>query len=231
MTQSCAPFACAAGRARPAARAAADCAPGIPCNNGSCGKKPLGAACGDGSECQSTHCIDGVCCDTGDCSGACRSCNVVGAAGSCRDLPTNAEPRAAGCPAEPAASCGRTGKCDGTGGCQLYPPATPCGPRSCTAAVETLVPTCNGSGVCVPAGTQSCGNYQCGGDACATSCSDDNGCAAGLSCVGGAVHPQARPGRGLHPGRRVPVRVLRGRVLLSERLHRDLPALRRHRHL
>ncbi len=184
-TLSCAPFACAAGACTTSCQSGSDCAPGIPCSNGSCGKKPLGAPCAAGSECQSTHCIDGVCCDTGDCSGACRSCNIVGAAGSCRNLPTNAEPRAAGCPAESAASCGRTGKCDGGGGCQLYPPATPCGPRSCTAAVETLVPTCNGGGVCVPAGTQSCGNYQCGGDACGTSCIDDTGCAAGLSCVSG----------------------------------------------
>jgi hypothetical protein len=184
-TLSCAPYACAAGSCVTVCQSASDCAPGVPCSNGSCGKKPLGAPCAGGSECQSTHCIDGVCCETGDCSGACRSCNVVGAAGSCRELPTNAEPRAAGCPAEPTASCGRTGKCDGAGGCQLYPAATPCGPRSCTAAVETLVPTCNGGGVCVPAGTQTCGSYQCGGDACATSCSDDNGCAAGMSCVGG----------------------------------------------
>jgi hypothetical protein len=47
------------------------------------------------------------------------------------------------------------------------------------------VPTCNGSGTCVDNGTQSCGNYQCTGDACGTTCLDDGGCATGVSCVGG----------------------------------------------
>lgn len=43
----------------------------------------LGLACGSGTECASTFCVDGVCCN-GPCSNPGQSCNQPGAAGLCR---------------------------------------------------------------------------------------------------------------------------------------------------
>ena len=192
--QSCAPYACGESGCKTACAGAADCAPGIACSAGSCGKKPLGAACVGAAECNSGFCLDGACCETGDCGGPCRSCNVAGAAGSCRELPTNAQPRAGGCAAEDPSSCGRSGKCDGLGGCQLYAPATPCGPRTCAAGIETLVPTCNGTGSCIAGRTQSCGTYLCSGDACAVSCTGDAQCASGAYCLAGTCRPHEPDG-------------------------------------
>ncbi len=40
-----------------------DCIAGSFCNNGSCGRKPLGATCTVGDECNSLICAQGVCCN------------------------------------------------------------------------------------------------------------------------------------------------------------------------
>jgi hypothetical protein len=183
-TQPCAPYACADGECKMSCTSADDCFGGVACTMGSCGKKPLGAPCAGAAECHSGQCVDGICCDTADCSGPCQSCNVPGAAGSCQNLPANADPRAGGCPAQSVESCGRTGKCDGAGGCQLFAAATPCGTRACTDGIETLVPTCNGTGTCVPGQSHSCGLYACSGDACATGCMSDAECSSTGQCSG-----------------------------------------------
>jgi hypothetical protein len=182
-TQPCAPYRCANAACSATCSGPQDCAGGA-CVNGSCGRKPLGAPCTSSADCNSQSCVDGVCCDIADCSGPCRACNLPGAEGSCRNLAANAEPRAAGCAMETASSCGRTGKCDGAGACQLYSAGTVCTPRTCTASLETGTATCNGSGACAAGPTRSCGVYACNGDACATSCTADAQCAAGYFCGG-----------------------------------------------
>jgi len=45
-------------------------------------KLSLAATCSLDGDCDSTHCIDGVCCDTG-CTGNCNRCNVAGSEGIC----------------------------------------------------------------------------------------------------------------------------------------------------
>jgi hypothetical protein len=184
-SQSCVPFACADGACRLTCSAAGDCAPGSVCSMGSCGRKPLGSPCQAGAECNSGFCVDGVCCDVADCGGPCKACNVAGAAGSCQNLAANAEPRATGCASEAVATCGRTGKCDGTGGCQLHAAGTPCGPRTCSGDTETGADICNGLGVCVPGTPRSCGNYACvEGTGCRTTCGGSGDCQPAASCLG-----------------------------------------------
>jgi hypothetical protein len=152
-----------------------------------------GAPCSGSQRCQSGFCVEGVCCDS-PCAGACRACNLVGALGLCQDIPANGNPRASGCPAEPASSCGRTGRCDGAGGCQLQRTGTPCGPGSCTADVETPPPTCNGAGLCVEAGPRSCGSYRCQADSCHTRCGGDGDCAEGAFCFNELCAPRKANG-------------------------------------
>jgi hypothetical protein len=182
-TQSCAPYRCANAECNTSCSGTQDCA-GATCVNGSCGRKPPGAACSAGADCNSQSCVDGVCCDTADCQGPCRACNLPGAEGSCRNLAVNADPRTGGCAAEPVSSCGRTGKCDGAGACQLHAAGAVCSARSCTASQESGAASCNGSGACVPDPTQSCGTYACSGDTCATACTSDVHCATGYYCGG-----------------------------------------------
>jgi hypothetical protein len=43
---------------------------------------PNGAACGSGSQCQSSFCADGVCCNR-RCDAPIESCNLPGSAGTC----------------------------------------------------------------------------------------------------------------------------------------------------
>jgi hypothetical protein len=194
-TQSCAPYACASGACRTTCTVQADCVQGT-CTGGMCGtgKKPLGAPCGAATECNSNFCTDGVCCDVGDCSGACRSCNLAGEAGSCRNFAANADPRAPGCAMEAASTCGRTGKCDGMGACQRYVAGTACGARTCAGSTGTPAPTCNGAGTCVPGTPASCGVYVCKGDACGVNCAADLDCVGGNYCEGNACRAKKTSG-------------------------------------
>jgi hypothetical protein len=183
-SQSCAPFRCADAECRTSCGGAQDCAAGSACVNGSCGRKPLGAPCATGTDCNSNSCVDGVCCDTADCSGPCRTCNLPGAEGSCRNLAASAEPRTAGCAVEAPSTCGRTGKCDGAGACQLYATGTICQPRTCTGSTEAGAASCSGTGACTPGSSRSCGVYACNGDTCAVTCTTDAHCTTGYYCGG-----------------------------------------------
>ena len=182
---SCAPYACSGGDCKTSCSNGADCAAGNSCSGGSCGKKPLGAGCTDRSECNSGNCVDGACCDVTECPGPCRSCNVPGAAGSCRNFAANSSPRASGCSPQPADGCGRTGRCDGAGACQLHPAGTGCGQRSCNGGSETAAPSCDGRGSCVAGSTRNCGRFNCQGGSCATSCSNNDGCTSNNFCQDG----------------------------------------------
>ncbi|MFH1402966.1 MAG: GLUG motif-containing protein [Candidatus Altiarchaeota archaeon] len=53
--------------------------------------KWTGVSCGDGSECDSGNCVDGVCCDTA-CAGACKDCDVAGSEGTCTNIPDGQDP-------------------------------------------------------------------------------------------------------------------------------------------
>jgi hypothetical protein len=180
--QTCAPYLCEGGACKVSCVGPEDCSDGNPCINGSCGRSPLGAACQSSPDCNSGNCVDGVCCDVASCAGPCRSCNLAGAAGSCQNLAANAQPRSSGCPAESATTCGRTGRCDGAGACQLQTAGTVCAAGTCAAGMETSAATCNGAGVCLPGAPRPCGYFGCLGDTCHTSCTTDDQCAATAFC-------------------------------------------------
>jgi len=161
-----------------------DCA-GVPCVNGACGrsKRPL---CVSDAECASGHCADGVCCNTA-CQGPCVACNLVGRTGTCSAVESGAPDPRAICHDEGVVSCGRTGLCDGFGGCLVYAAGTVCAPPTCAGGVLSLPRTCSGQGTCQPAVTLSCAPYGCSpsGARCSSGCpGGDAICVAGAYCSG-----------------------------------------------
>jgi hypothetical protein len=193
-TRSCAPFVCANGACRTTCDVATDCAPGASCSFRSCGPKALGTACSAGTECASKNCIDGVCCDVAECAGPCKACNVAGSAGLCRSIKAGEAAKAPGCPIDDPTTCGRTGNCDGAGGCQRYPLGAPCGAQTCSGSTEHAPPTCNGGGMCLSSRTRSCGNYRCQGTACATRCASSADCANSTYCGSGTCRTKKSSG-------------------------------------
>ena len=93
---------------------------------------PLGAPCGENSDCSSDFCVDGVCCESA-CDGLCAQCDQPGAQGQCkfRFNGTDAEDECAG-----TGLCG--GVCDGGGSCKYTPDTVAC--AECTR--------CDGAGFC-----------------------------------------------------------------------------------
>jgi len=127
----------------------------------------LGAACTNATQCLSSLCVDGICCDT-PCTGLCQACSAAkkgtGTSGTCGPIT------------------------DGTN------PDNECTPQSCTAGVVTKSQVCNGAGACRGDGTIACSPYMCAGTACATTCSSDSGCAATAHCAGTTCTPDLEIG-------------------------------------
>jgi hypothetical protein len=183
----CAPFSCdgSTNKCFPSCKADSDCAPGIKCVAGSCGPKPRAAVCTKGADCASGFCSDGVCCNVA-CQGACVACNQVGREGTCWPIDQGvADPRNV-CKDAGAASCGRSGTCDGFGGCALYRAETICVAPTCSGDRLNTAGTCNGLGVCRAPGVQPCAPFGCSTGACNTKCSSDSDCQTGHACVAGS---------------------------------------------
>jgi hypothetical protein len=150
---------------------------GHACVKGLCGPKQNGQPCGAGTECLSTHCVDGVCCDTA-CTGACRSCSLASSPGKCTSIPAgNADPRGV-CMDMTPAMCSTNGKCDGAGGCQKYKMGTICAPEACANNVYTPASTCSSTGACVAPDSLPCSPYVCNGSACFNACTP-----TGMNCL------------------------------------------------
>ncbi|WP_197041404.1 MopE-related protein [Chondromyces apiculatus] len=124
------------------------------CDGGACtNEKVIGEPCTTGNECASGFCADGVCCDTA-CDASCDSCSA-----DRKEL-------------------GEDGEC-GPSAVGLE-----CAPASCSpdGASANLTDRCDGSGVCVDAGTESCQHFACVSGACEAACVDDTSCAPGAYC-------------------------------------------------
>jgi hypothetical protein len=79
--------------------------------NGTC-KKILGQTCGGPTECLSTFCVDGRCCEN-TCSMTCMACNIGGSEGQCTEIAKGTDDN------NPSNICtGNTQSCDGMGGCK-----------------------------------------------------------------------------------------------------------------
>jgi MYXO-CTERM domain-containing protein len=168
--------------------AATDCAAGSYCAQKACFAKVItGKECTATDQCQSGHCVDGVCCESA-CEGACLNCNgnsnQSGQSGKCDKAVVGTDPRSA-CNKD-GEPCGATGLCGDDGECQLVAkPATPCGTTSC-ASGSLVTPICDSFGKCA-AKTIACAPFACdeAGGVCLKGCSTDAQCAAGLVCKGG----------------------------------------------
>ena len=124
----------------------ADCvAPSRYCQASACtAARPPGVTCGSDGDCQSGHCVDGICCDLG-CTGQCQACDVSGHVGSCWPIPAQEAPH------------GQRGACPGSGACGAYcngSAATCVFPGAETTCPCTLLNgTCNGAGQCTQVGS------------------------------------------------------------------------------
>jgi hypothetical protein len=166
-TKGCSPFVCTGTKCFANCSTSAECAAGFVCTNGSCGLKNNGQACSAGSECSSTHCAQGVCCDT-TCKGACTACNVGGSVGTCRAV-SDGTPDPQGVCAASGQTCGQTGMCRG-GACALRAAGTACGAAMCSGGLFNTyaipAPTCNGLGDCQQSDPQPCSFFGCFNGAC-----------------------------------------------------------------
>ncbi len=148
---------------------------------------PNGTTCSKPSDCASTFCVDGFCCDT-----ACTGCQACAAVlkpsgkddGTCGPALTGTNPHKAPCPVDLPATCGHDGLCDGAGACRVHAPSgTPC-TTTCASGLETDS-ACDGNGKCNLGGSKPCGNYVCEATQCKTSCVTTADCSTGYVCQGG----------------------------------------------
>jgi len=119
-----------------------ECSGALSCDGAGACQLALGASCTVGTQCGSGNCVDGVCCTTATCAGACKSCNQAqtgGAAGFCANIASNLDP---------ANECAGALSCDGNGACQ--------GPQGASCTLDTQC----GTGHCVD--NVCCGTATCG---------------------------------------------------------------------
>ncbi len=124
----------------------------------------IGATCTSAADCDSGNCVDGYCCDSfcdpTDPANLCKACNVPGSEGHCVNAAAGTDPHQQ-CVADPVATCGKDGLCDGNGACERYVAGTACGTASCSSGSVTYAPACDGNGTCVTPASMSCAPYVC----------------------------------------------------------------------
>ncbi len=210
-TRDCTPYACNAMNTACATicTAAAGCAPTITCASGSCGKLTLGGRCFSNNACANAQCVDGFCCDT-TCTEGCKSCKEPGKEGTCVNVAQGSDDPHKQCVDEGIASCGKSGKCDGGGGCALYGAGVLCGAGACSAdnTSVTAPRVCSGDGTpCPEVVVKDCAPYVCstdGSPGCEESCGECTyyeasnrppfaaSCGGGTSCVDRCLDADAR---------------------------------------
>ena len=167
-------------------------------DDGSGGAPPPGQPgepCAAGTDCASSFCVDGVCCDVA-CGGACRSCKLPGKAGTCSALPAGAADLRGICVDQGATTCGTDGRCDGAGACLSYRLGTWCSAATCVGDQFTTEGTSSGHGACVTT-VMSCAPFGCRTDVprCHSNCpGGDAICMPGAYCSGDEVCTPQKPG-------------------------------------
>lgn len=212
--QECDPWGCdaTATQCRDTCGTDADCAPGRFCviSTATCvGSVPDGEPCSQDDDCDSTHCVDGVCCNT-ECTGICQSCDLTGfvgvctshalntdedaecgscdicnGAGACMPVAVNTDPKEDCVTTEPD-TCNYNGICDGTGSCDFWETDVQCASSVCLGETYYYDAYCNGAGACPAQETLDCRPYSCNGDvACRDSCTQDSECCSTGYCDAG----------------------------------------------
>lgn len=136
-----------------------------------------GAACIAGLQCESTWCIDAVCCQS-ECAGPCHTCRVADngiADGTCSYALKDLNPRLL-CTSE-SSECGALGTCDGAGQCAKVQPTTPCSGFDRCEDKQLHTGQCDGLGNCRDK-VVDCLGYACDNTTvlCLNVCKDDTEC-------------------------------------------------------
>lgn len=152
---------------------------------------PAGAACASSSECETGHCVDGVCCDTA-CTGSCQACTQTkkgsGIDGVCAVVAAGTDPDD-DCAAGTATGCGTTGVCTAAGTCQLYALGVQCQAPACAGtSLDTF--ECDGQGACKKT-TVDCAPFACGAASCGAACQSSSDCAATAWCNSNICVPKS----------------------------------------
>ena len=119
--------------------------------------------------CGGRPCVDGYCCDQA-CDGLCQECGLVGAEGTCITHTAGTDPNDE-CEPDSASTCGRTGQCDGAGGCAFERAGLFCD----DGATCTTGDACDGMGICTGTAPPTCGPGA-GNECCVGTCTDADGC-------------------------------------------------------
>ncbi|HET6148241.1 MAG TPA: kelch repeat-containing protein [Polyangia bacterium] len=163
----------------PACAAPSYCAQGGACVTGT-GRKANGATCTADSECGSSNCVDGVCCESA-CAGRCRSCG--NATGTCVNVADGSDPRA-DCAGDGVCA----GTCNGRGACRYPVNGLTCRDAGCQSdGYIGTAGSCDGAGRCQFGISKDCGGYVCikdgaGMDACRSDCAGDTQCVGSHHC-------------------------------------------------
>jgi hypothetical protein len=156
--------------------------------------KAEGDSCEENSECESTWCVDNVCCNH-RCNSACQACSRAARRSSslpdgvCGPVPVGSDPEDE-CDVQEWPTCGTTGYCNGAGACATYSASTECRDAVCHPANATVIQRtlCDGNGSCRIGNpiSENCTPYTCSEGACRTSCNlsgSGPGCAPSFSCI------------------------------------------------
>jgi hypothetical protein len=183
--QECMPYTCASGTCNTTCNTNVDCAPTIACVNHVCGtgKHTNGSTCTTAADCASSFCVDGVCCNEA-CGGACRSCALASAKGTCTPIAANTVDNRKVCKDQGVGTCGTNGRCDGAGGCAKYATGSVCAGEKCAANVYTGPSTCNSTGQCVAPTSRACLPFACNGTKCFDACTTSANCVSPNVCNG-----------------------------------------------
>jgi subtilisin-like proprotein convertase family protein len=158
---------------------------------GGCGFTATTTSCGACLRCDGAGaCSVGQPADTDpdDTCSTCQVCNgLTGASAACVPVASGLDP-IDDCTPQGAASCGRTGVCDGSGACENFASATLCVAQTCTLGFRDPAHLCDGAGSptsCVDPPDEFCDGLACRADGldCRTNCTQDSECITGYYCV------------------------------------------------
>lgn len=156
---------------------------GTVCDGAGTCKKAIAAVCAAPGDCLSGFCVDGVCCDLA-CSGACKSCNIMGMVGTCSNVAAGQDD-GNGVP-----SCsGPSQSCDGMGACKKENGQTCSAGSECSSSVcvdgyccnNSCTAACQGCNVSGYLGT--CHNLPQYADDANPTCSGTNTCNGAGACL------------------------------------------------
>jgi MYXO-CTERM domain-containing protein len=146
-----------------------------------------GCTAATASQCASGFCVDGVCCEAAACTGACKSCNVAGSAGTCVLAKAGTEV---------AGSCDAGKACDGTGSCKTKNSVACTSKADCASGFCTDGVCCDSAcdGSCVacnqPGHVGQCTPYQAGSDPQSECGQGADVCKSTCDGVGNCAYPQ-----------------------------------------